>query len=67
MKNHRIEYHFLKRAIQQFSGDVHQAQKLISNRVLSDDEVLEIMAELVVIKESIEGMEKDYLNKGKKL
>ncbi len=61
MKPTRVEYHFLKRSIQQFSQDLHQIQNLITNKILSDDEALNLMSEIVAVKEVIESLEKIYL------
>lgn len=58
MKSNRVEYHFLKRSIEQFKGDLKQLEKLTINKVLSEDEFLEIMMGLTVVKENIERLEK---------
>lgn len=63
MKNNRIEYHFLKRSIEQFRGDLHQIENLIAKEILSSDESLELMSDLVALKESIESLEDWYLKR----
>lgn len=59
MKTSRVEYFFLKRSIEQFAEDLHKLQNLITNKVMSDEEALNLMSQLVAIKENIEGLEKN--------
>lgn len=58
MKSNRVEYHFLKRSIDQFKEDLKKLEKLTINKTLSEDEFLEMMMGLTVVKENIERLEK---------
>jgi hypothetical protein len=58
MRNNRVEYYFLKRSVEQFRQDLCKLENLIIKKILSDDEFLEIMMGLVVVKENIERLEK---------
>jgi hypothetical protein len=60
MTNNKIEFIFLKTAIEQFIKDLHKIDGLMKDKTFSDDEELEIMAYLVAVKEGIEGIECFY-------
>jgi hypothetical protein len=63
MKGSHIEYHFLKRSIEQFHQDLQKTEKIIIGKIFSDEESLEIIHDLVGVKESIEALEDLYLKR----
>jgi hypothetical protein len=60
MKGSRVEYYCLKLSIAQFHQDLQKIGKIIENKTFSDEESLEIIHDLVGIKETIESLEDLY-------
>lgn len=60
MVSSRVEFLFLKTAIEQFIKDLQKIDGLMRDGLFSADEELEVMAYLVAAKERIEGMETSY-------
>lgn len=60
MTGNKIEFIFLKTAVEQFIKDLRKIDGLIKDKTFSDDEELEMMFHLVVVKEIIEGVESAY-------
>ncbi|MFT6077311.1 MAG: hypothetical protein ACJA02_000764 [Myxococcota bacterium] len=56
----QVEYYFLKRSIEQFGQNLHKMSKIIPNKVFGDNELLELMHNLVTVKEIIESLEVVY-------
>jgi deoxyadenosine/deoxycytidine kinase len=63
MTENLFEYYFLKRSIEQFQQDLRKMNKIIYDKIFSDDEILELMHNLVGVKEIIESVESLYLKK----
>jgi hypothetical protein len=61
MPNNRIEFLFLKLSIEQFLKDLRNIEKAMKNKVFTENELLEIMSYLLVIKENIESLEEKFL------
>ena len=56
---HIFEYLFLKRAIKEFREELENLRKLMNS--LPEDKLIELMAEIIAIKELIgESLEKDF-------
>jgi len=60
MTSNKIEFIFLKTAIEQFIRDLRKIDGLMKSRAFSEDEELEIMSYLVAVKEMIGEMECSY-------
>ncbi|MFT6106894.1 MAG: hypothetical protein ACJA0S_000278 [Rickettsiales bacterium] len=63
MIKNKIEYHFLKRAIEKFGQDLNKINLIISNQAFSNDDLLDLMHDLVEVKEVIESLEEIYSEK----
>jgi hypothetical protein len=61
MKQNLSQYHFLKESVLNFRQNLRAIDKIITNKIFTDDEILEIMGQLVPIKEYIESLEVIYL------
>jgi hypothetical protein len=60
MTSDKIEFIFLKTAIEQFIKDLRKIDGLMKDKTFNDDEELEMMFYLVAVREIIEGMEGAY-------
>jgi hypothetical protein len=60
MTSDKIEFIFLKIAIEQFIKDLRKIDGLMKDKTFNDDEELEMMFYLVAVREIIEGMEGAY-------
>jgi hypothetical protein len=60
MTSDKIEFIFLKTAIEQFIKDLRKIDGLMKDKTFNDDEELEMMFYLVSVREIIEGMEGAY-------
>jgi hypothetical protein len=60
MASNSVEYHFLKRSLEQFAEDLKKVEEVISKKIFTQEELLEIMGYLVSIKENIEILEIKY-------
>jgi hypothetical protein len=63
MNKKLLQYYFPKESIKNFRKDLQTISEIIANKNLLEDKLLEIMAEIISIKEHIEYLEKSYLNK----
>ncbi|MFT6259441.1 MAG: hypothetical protein ACJA0S_001435 [Rickettsiales bacterium] len=60
MKENIPQYHCLLENALDFRKNLHALNAIISDKIFSSDEILEIMSQIVPIKEHIESLEVKY-------